>query len=49
MALELICGVDFVVQPALQDDPRRSGGVLGPSLAEYRIANEAISQPLGCK
>ncbi len=26
----------ILLQPALQDEPRRSGGVLGPSLAENR-------------
>jgi hypothetical protein len=26
----------FLVQPALQDKPRRSRGILGPSLAENR-------------
>ena len=35
VALELVCRADFV-QPALQDEPRRSRGVLGPSLAEHR-------------
>jgi hypothetical protein len=45
----------FLVQPALQDEPRRSKRVLGPSLAEirqktgpkseFRIANEPLSTP----
>ncbi len=29
----------FLVQPVLQDESRRSGGVLGPSLAENRPDN----------
>ncbi len=38
-----------MVQPALQDEPRRSRGVLGPSLAENRPKTGPKIRILNCQ